>query len=520
MLGLLGFSRDAPAIISTDQVIPLHWFEDGFMWKKVIVYTLFVFDDTLDPDKLRDALTRLIQRDGYKKLGARLRRNVCKQNCPSFASHCVLSTLPNTFILPNADCFQKNGAVEYHVPIEYTEARPAIAYTHTHHDVMATDHPVASKIPQPAVLDRPAIVADPEELSDLVRPGGVTLSLEDYLTTDRPTLGLHITTLRDKTCISLYWPHVAFDAMGKKAIIEGWTMILQGREGEIPMPLGYDKDPLVELGKHATERHVLADKRVGNVGMAGYALRNITSLVGPKEIRIVCIPRAFWENMVENVRQELAENAAAEGREEKPFVTEGDVLVAWWTRLCASHLGKDSSTTVAAQNAMSLRKVLRDDLLFPSEKPFISMALGFPTVILPARDILTKPLSWLALQFRRAISEQGTRAQVEAYAAMQREFSPTMRMPIFFGDSGMYNLFYSNWQKAGLFDFDFAAAAVSPADRPLRASYIQCVQDPAFPEGWPISGKDEKGNYWISGFREKGLWARIEKELEAGGMNK
>lgn len=67
-----------------------------------------------------------------------------------------------------------------------------------------------------------------------------------------------------------------------------------------------------------------------------------------------------------------------------------------------------------------------------------------------------------------------------------------------------------------MFDYDFGAAAVVPRDgMPLRASYIQCVQDPAFPEGWPISGKDERRNYWISGFREKGLWAKVEKELEA-----
>ena len=80
MFKLLGLAKPVPSSVSSDQssdqVLPLHWFEDGFMWKKVIVYTLLVFDDALDPEKLRDALTKLIQRDGYKKLGARLRKNV------------------------------------------------------------------------------------------------------------------------------------------------------------------------------------------------------------------------------------------------------------------------------------------------------------------------------------------------------------------------------------------------------------------------------------------------------------
>lgn len=398
--------------------------------------------------------------------------------------------------------------------MEFNTSRPAVAFTHTHHDIEAADHAIASKIPKPANLDGPTVVGNPEELSELCRPGGAgsTLCLDDYLTTERPLLGLHITTFRNTTCASLYWPHLAFDAMGKKAIIDGWTLMLQGRENEIPTLIGYNVDPLAEFGKHPTEPHLLANRRMGNMGMGGYALRNLKGLVGPKEIRMVCIPAVFWEDKLAEVREELARDTIA--GEEPPFVTEGDLLVAWWTKICCSHLDKAPATTVAAQNSMSLRKVLRDDLL-PEDQPFVSMALGFPTVLLPAYDILNKPLSWLTLQFRRAINEQGTRAQVEAYAALQREFSATMRMPLFFGDTGMYNLFYSNWQKAGLFNFDFGAAAkVGREGRPLRPSYIQCVQDPAFPEGWPISGKDDRGNYWISGFREPWLWANIESELE------
>ncbi|KAL2207008.1 hypothetical protein CC79DRAFT_1335235 [Sarocladium strictum] len=481
MLSLLGLGQAAPVIHASDQVIPLHWFEDGFMWKKVIVYTLLSFDAALDPEILRQSLESLITTKGYRKLGGRLRKN-------------------------------KQGAVEYHVPLEFSEARPALTYHHVHHDMNAEDHAVAALIPKPVSLTGPTIMGDPEKLSELSRPGGKSLSLDDYLVSDRSTLGLFVTTFKNKTCFSLYWPHLAFDAMGKHAIMDGWIKIMQGRQSEIPEPIGSDDDPLVDFGKHATDDHLLADRRVSNLGMAGYALRNISGLAGPKEIRMVCLPAAFWQKIVADVREDL-KNEAADG--EVPFVTEGDVITAWWTRMCCSHMRKDSSTTVAAQNAMSLRRVLKDDLL-PQNKPFISMALGFPTVILPAKDILTKPLSWLALQFRHAIRDQGTRAQVESYAALQREFSPTLRMPVFFGDTGMYNLFFSNWQRAGLFNFDFSAAAKVPNSdgKAVRPSYIHCVQDPAFPEGWPISGKDEHGNYWISGFREKGLWAKVDEELK------
>lgn len=76
MLKFLGIGQETPSVIPTDQVIPLHWFEDGAIWKKLVVYTLFVFDDALDAEKLHEALDKLVAREGYKKLGSRLRKNV------------------------------------------------------------------------------------------------------------------------------------------------------------------------------------------------------------------------------------------------------------------------------------------------------------------------------------------------------------------------------------------------------------------------------------------------------------
>lgn len=66
----------APAKVPTDIVIPLHFFDDTPLWRAFVLYSMFVFDDVLDPEKLRSSLDTLAQRDGWRKLGARLRRNV------------------------------------------------------------------------------------------------------------------------------------------------------------------------------------------------------------------------------------------------------------------------------------------------------------------------------------------------------------------------------------------------------------------------------------------------------------
>ncbi len=70
------FGTAPPARLPTDAVIPLHFFDDTPLWRAFILYSMFVFDDVLDPQMLRDSLEILIRRDGWQKLGARLRRNV------------------------------------------------------------------------------------------------------------------------------------------------------------------------------------------------------------------------------------------------------------------------------------------------------------------------------------------------------------------------------------------------------------------------------------------------------------
>lgn len=166
------------------------------------------------------------------------------------------------------------------------------------------------------------------------------------------------------------------------------------------------------------------------------------------------------------------------------------------------------------QNAYSLRKVLAKDGLMPEGSPYISNCVGFLDAVFSAKDIFQKPLSYVASQVRCAIKEQGTRAQVESYSAMVRESSN--RLPPMFGDSSMHLISYSNWCQADLFGIDFSSAAVSVARRETRLgpSYIQPLQFPYnFNEGFLMVGKDTLGNYWMSGYRSKGNWAKIEKEL-------
>lgn len=69
----------APATVPTDTVIPFRFFDDTPLWRTIILYSMFVFDDVISPEKLRDSLEKLAQRDGWTRLGARMRKNVSEK---------------------------------------------------------------------------------------------------------------------------------------------------------------------------------------------------------------------------------------------------------------------------------------------------------------------------------------------------------------------------------------------------------------------------------------------------------
>lgn len=74
MVSLL--SASIPPRVVTDRIVPLHFFDDTIVWRSFVLYSLFVFDCVLDAEKLHASLGRLVNKDGWWKLGARLRRNV------------------------------------------------------------------------------------------------------------------------------------------------------------------------------------------------------------------------------------------------------------------------------------------------------------------------------------------------------------------------------------------------------------------------------------------------------------
>jgi hypothetical protein len=65
--------------INTDVVIPFNYLDNLKAWRIGISVNTFRFNSRLDSDKLKAALERLCEKEGWKKLGARVKKtsDVC-----------------------------------------------------------------------------------------------------------------------------------------------------------------------------------------------------------------------------------------------------------------------------------------------------------------------------------------------------------------------------------------------------------------------------------------------------------
>ncbi|EQK99555.1 Chloramphenicol acetyltransferase-like domain protein [Ophiocordyceps sinensis CO18] len=451
--------EDQPGQLLPDKVVPLGIFDDTFLTWDVVYYTMFLFDDAMDVSRLRDGLESLVERDGWRKLGARIRRSPTK-------------------------------GLEYHIPPRFTRDRPAIRFHHVEHDMARADHAVASRIP--GVTRTPAVVADADDFQSLWLHPDMPTKLSHYLRGDEPQLGLLVTSFHDATVVSLSWPHWLCDAMGQGEILHAWSLMLQGRSGEVRTPYGVEHDALAGVGTDASEPYRLRRFMLSWLGLALFWLRYLFPvLVRRQHHRVV---KAFLK---------------------RPFLSEGDVLCAWWTRLNVAPLPRNSGKLVHIGGALGWRAALED--MLPPNRPYIANAMGIFSVLVPLKDTFTKPLSSLAWQIRRSIAESRTRGQVEAYAALWRRM-PAMAPPVF-GNSTTHALSHSDWSRAKLFEVDFSPAIVklgadSSSNRPGRPCYVQaCNRGVLLANLTVVFGKDCVGNYWLTCVGDAAHWAIVEEAI-------
>lgn len=184
--------------VPSDTIIPVHYWDDTALCRSAILYDLMRFDNVLDVEKLKLSLEKLLNREGWRKLGARVRLNVVIT--PSISPYS-----PCTYI------DQEDGKLEYHIPACSNQGRIPFSFHHEALNLDINDHPQASRLRAPSTSVTPHILCHEVDVVDLMRRPGDPEALEDYLDSDLPLLGIRIITFHDATLITISWPHIVLD---------------------------------------------------------------------------------------------------------------------------------------------------------------------------------------------------------------------------------------------------------------------------------------------------------------------
>ncbi|KAJ5892908.1 transcriptional regulator sdnM [Penicillium tannophilum] len=473
---------------SSPDVYPIHIL-DNIKANHCYVDWLMRFNDVLDAEKLKTSLSRLLEIGDWKKLGGRLQR-------------------------------KKDGNLEIHVSGPSASGQQNVFFTHDTFDLNIDEHPVASRLPKETTS--PSIqTLSPDTRPLIARPNFPTF--EEMVRKGLPSISLHVTSFRDATLVALIWPHVLMDAIGAKALLEAWSLVLAGREEDVPPVLGAREDMLRPTkamhDSDTAEEFGLEKWRLKGISMIMFLLRFVWSKFwNPRrERRILLLPRSDFGKICDHARMDVARSSEGD---EKPFISDSDILTAWLTRAVAS--SEPGSRPFTVLNLMNVR--YRIPYLLKSGGAFIqNMVLG--TYSFFSSQLPDKPVGSIALEHRRNFTEQATQGQAVCFLKSVYQDLDAGRSPgLFFGESNATLVAFNNLLKADLIRaVDFSPAVLSQGEvtetraNPLGSMvfYYNEAIDDSFNEFnlFVVLGQNHRDTYWVLGTLLPQAWKKIEEEL-------
>ncbi|QGA12400.1 hypothetical protein EYB26_000044 [Talaromyces marneffei] len=491
-MGLFSSNRPAPQTVPSDCIIPLSFWDDQDYARGMSLDITLTFNDVLDPVKLRTSLKYLLEKKGWEKFGARLRKNGKK--------------------------------LEYHIPEQFDETRPACLFTTDKHDMTLSEHPQLRAFAF-GKLEKPTLLGPFDSLRPYLRGARAPERLDDWLYSDAPQLAVHVVVLKDVTFVTITFIHLLMDAMGFTALLKGWSAVLRGREDQIPPIVDAGEDPLTTI--HQTtpaSKYVLADRLLKGWGFFVFVLQYIFELLWWRkdEERFIFVPGKYLKELRDSALVELNESPSQAA--ETSFISESDVLLSWWTRIFIKALNPSPNKPITILNVFDIRGVLAEIGLLPSPDTALIANVTWPTVILAtAGEIVSKPISYLASRIRHAINTHRTPEQVQAIAAGQREAKEKTGQPAIYGDVGAFLFACSNWHRGKLFQIDFSPAVVkaNPSQseranlpgRPLLVFVTGKFVGFSPRNSLAVMGKDADGNWWMKNVLRTSLWSAVKEQL-------
>lgn len=371
--------------------------------------------------------------------------------------------------------------------------------------------------------------------------------------------------------MALTFPHSLTDAMGASQLLRSWADVVSGRRRIVPPPQGTEVDPLQHIGTAADAQvlsgpreFVLERQQTRGLVLAVFIARYVWDTLTRRSIQAkhMYLPAQFIAALRAGVEEDLRRGSTPaitttgnEEEEEVPFVSDGDLILAWGTRVLLSSSSAWAHCSAVICNVFDLRARL--DSVFKttgSGGPYLQNLILPATTVLSRDEAAGASVADIARRVRRAIVEQTTDAQVRRLLHLARVWFSSMGMMPLFARWDSRVISCTNWSKARFLEAaDFGPRAVvaeTPAVRRGGQNELEVEQDkgnkdkesvvsvpgdekanatPGKPvmywgttlsvtdkprDCFVIYGKDAGGNYWVHGYLRSETWTFIEKELK------
>jgi hypothetical protein len=334
-----------------------------------------------------------------------------------------------------------------------------------------------------------------------------------------PPIFLHVTSFKDATIVALSWPQVLMDEIGHKELLQAWSLILAGREEDVPDVLGVQKDILDGVGVSEDAGLGLDQKRLKGMAKTKFISRNLWDrMFNPSwEMRAIFLPQEAFARLRAKVQGEIDNSYPGGGA--KPVVSDGDVLTSWVTRAMASSLPKPRPVTILTFSNARFRL----PSLFDGEGVYLqNLMLGVYTFL--SVDMARGPLGPIALSHRKHLDDQTSEAQTRSLLnSWRHDIESTGSPSLFYGEPQGSFMLVNNLNKAELIKAaEFGPAVVKQGDKAARKnppgrmvtyymhslgstwSALNCL--------WML-GKDHGGNLWLQANLLPKAWAAIEEDM-------
>ncbi|KAJ5835980.1 Transferase [Penicillium robsamsonii] len=495
---------------STDTIIPFHFWDDVPHTRGICINVTLRFDKELNPERLQDSLSSLLEIDNWRKLGARLR-------------------------------LDDSGKLVYHLPPKFTKDRPGFIFTTEEHDGSIKAHPLASQMPSSTKLDPHVCVLDGmTKYSPLVRHKTAPTGIADWLQTDIPQLVIHTVLFNDATLLTLTFQHTLMDTMGLSSFLHAWTAVLSNREKDIPPFLGFDEDPIETDTEAVSEQPTIAGIVFGKILLLRFALVGWWEKYWFPKVKdkVLLIPGEYVDKMRKRTLQEIQEleeegeintniqndEQAKAQNSQPPFVSESDILLALISKLLVKAQNPNQHAPVQISNIFDIRSTLG----LPSPGVYIGNAIMPSCSDFAAREFgdwyhgmgFECRLGPVAMRIRNALETQRAKEQVLARTALRKKTLREMGCLPLVSHPRQLGISCTNWQRAGFFGVDFGGAVVGGQAGekfiPCRPSYVNTAGPGPLDGNGPrnmvtVTGKDSVGNWWVHIIAREEVWGQIEE---------